>query len=96
MPDGAGDLAQTVGPEDIFHYIYAVFHSPTYRERYAEFLKIDFPRVPLTSNRALFAALAAKGAALVDLHLLCDYRGPGASAGRAGQPSCRTPKNKAS
>jgi len=96
VPDGAGDLAQTVGPEDIFHYIYAVFHSPTYRERYAEFLKIDFPRVPLTSNRALFAALAAKGAALVDLHLLCDYRGPGASAGRAGQPSCRTPKNKAS
>jgi len=68
--DGSGDLAATVGPEDIFHYIYAVFHSPTYRERYAEFLKIDFPRVPLTRDRALFAALAAKGAALVDLHLL--------------------------
>jgi predicted helicase len=81
-PDGSGDLAATVGPEDIFHYIYAVFHSPTYRERYAEFLKIDFPRVPLTRDRALFAALAAKGAALVDLHLL---RLPGAGGvGGAG------------
>jgi predicted helicase len=80
VPDGAGDLAATVGPEDVFHYIYAVFHSPTYRERYAEFLKIDFPRVPLTSDPGLFAALAAKGAAMVDLHLL---RQPG-SAGVGG------------
>ena len=37
-------------PEDVFNYIYAIFHSPTYRSRYAEFLKIDFPRVPLTSD----------------------------------------------
>jgi predicted helicase len=44
-------------PEDIFHYIYAIFHSPTYRIRYAEFLKIDFPRVPLTSDAGLFRAL---------------------------------------
>ncbi|MFH2103920.1 MAG: type ISP restriction/modification enzyme [Chloroflexota bacterium] len=57
-------------PEDIFHYAYAVFHSPTYRTRYAEFLKIDFPRLPLTSNKKLFAKLAAKGAELVALHLL--------------------------
>ena len=35
------------GPRDVLAYVYAVFHSPTYRERYAEFLKIDFPRVPL-------------------------------------------------
>ena len=48
----------TFGPEDILHYAYAVFHSPTYRERYAEFLKIDFPRLPLTSDRELFKALA--------------------------------------
>ena len=40
-------------PEAIFYYIYAIFHSPTYRQRYAEFLKIDFPRVPLTSNDQL-------------------------------------------
>jgi len=70
VADGRGDLAETFGPEDVFHYIYAVFHSPTYRARYAEFLKTDFPRVPLTSDRKLFAALAAKGAELVGLHLM--------------------------
>ncbi len=57
-------------PEDIFHYIYAVFHSPTYRKRYAEFLKIDFPRVPITSDVALFRNLCKLGAELVGLHLL--------------------------
>jgi predicted helicase len=57
-------------PEDIFYYIYATFHSPTYRQRYAEFLKIDFPRVPLTSNKQLFWELATKGDKLVKLHLM--------------------------
>jgi predicted helicase len=57
-------------PEEIFYYIYAIFHSPTYRSRYAEFLKIDFPRVPLTSNKKLFQDLSEKGQALVDLHLM--------------------------
>ncbi len=52
-------------PEAIFYYIYAIFHSPTYRQRYAEFLKIDFPRVPLTSNNKLFKALGVKGEELV-------------------------------
>jgi predicted helicase len=70
IPIGCGDLKKTVGPEDVFHYAYAVFHSPTYRQRYAEFLKIDFPRLPLTGNVKLFRALAAKGAELVALHLL--------------------------
>ncbi len=70
IPDGTGDFKKTVGPEDIFHYMYAVFHSPTYRARYAEFLKIDFPRLPLTRNLELFRALAAKGQELVSLHLL--------------------------
>ncbi len=65
-----GDLKKTVGPEDFFNYAYAVFHSPVYRERYAEFLKIDFPRLPLTSNLKLFRALAAHGAELVALHLM--------------------------
>jgi hypothetical protein len=60
----------TFGPEDVFHYIYAIFHSPTYRSRYAEFLKSDFPRVPLTSDAHLFRALCEKGAELVALHLL--------------------------
>jgi predicted helicase len=57
-------------PEDIFNYIYAILHSPTYRKRYAEFLKIDFPRVPLTSNVELFRSLATLGGELVALHLL--------------------------
>jgi hypothetical protein len=57
-------------PEDIFHYTYAVFHSPGYRSRYAEFLKIDFPRLPLTSSFDLFLALARLGGELVALHLL--------------------------
>jgi len=70
IEDGRGDLEQTLGPEDIFNYAYAVFHSPTYRTRYAEFLKIDFPRLPLTSDKELFKALAAKGAEMVSLHLM--------------------------
>jgi len=70
IEDGKGDLEQTFGPEDIFNYAYAVFHSPTYRSRYAEFLKIDFPRLPLTSDKKLFKALTEKGAELVSLHLM--------------------------
>ncbi|MBI4670235.1 MAG: hypothetical protein HY741_01025 [Chloroflexi bacterium] len=68
--DNTKDRIASFGPEDIFHYIYAIFYSPTYRERYAEFLKIDFPRVPLTRNLDLFRALVAKGADLVALHLM--------------------------
>jgi predicted helicase len=56
--------------ESIFYYIYALFHSPTYRQRYAEFLKIDFPRLPLTSDDNLFKKLAIKGQELVELHLM--------------------------
>ncbi|MBM3889592.1 MAG: hypothetical protein FJ388_10770, partial [Verrucomicrobia bacterium] len=63
-------LPKGISPENVFHYAYAVFHSPRYRQRYAEFLKIDFPRLPLTSDVKLFRALAAKGAELVALHLM--------------------------
>jgi predicted helicase len=70
VEDGKGDLVVTFGPEDIFNYAYAVFHSPTYRSRYAEFLKIDFPRLPLTSDKELFKALVGKGGELVALHLM--------------------------
>ena len=69
-PDRPGDLDATFGPEDVFHYIYAVLHSPEYRRRYADFLKSDFPRVPLPGNRALFADLAGLGARLAALHLM--------------------------
>ena len=70
MPDGRGDLDATFGPEDVFHYIYAVLHSPEYRRRYADFLKSDFPRVPLPGDRALFAEVVRLGARLADLHLM--------------------------
>ena len=70
VEDKTGDLQTTVGPEDIFHYAYAVFHSPTYRNRYAAFLKIDFPRLPLTSNQELFRRLCGLGAELTALHLM--------------------------
>ncbi|MFA6458253.1 MAG: type ISP restriction/modification enzyme [Patescibacteria group bacterium] len=56
--------------EDVFYYTYAVFHSPAYRARYAEQLKIDFPRLPLTSNSRLFKHLVVNGRQLVNLHLL--------------------------
>jgi len=69
-PDGEGDGEKIFGPEDFFDYMYAVFHSPTYRSRYAEFLKIDFPRLPLTSNVELFRELCAFGSELVTLHLM--------------------------
>ncbi len=65
-----GKLGKIPAPEEIFYYAYAIFHSPTYRTRYAEFLKIDFPRLPLTSNQNLFHELAIKGEELVNLHLM--------------------------
>jgi predicted helicase len=70
VPEGSGNKTSTLGPEDVFDYMYAVFHSPTYRSRYAEFLKIDFPRLPLTSSVELFRGLCRLGSLLVDLHLM--------------------------
>jgi predicted helicase len=70
LKDITSKLGCTPTPEAIFYYIYAIFHSPTYRTRYAEFLKIDFPRVPLTSNNELFHQLADYGEELVSLHLM--------------------------
>jgi hypothetical protein len=57
-------------PEDIFHYVYAVLYAESYREKYAEFLKIDFPRVPFTADADLFQAMAGLGRRLAGLHLL--------------------------
>jgi hypothetical protein len=64
------NLPRGLTPEDIFHYAYAVFHSPGYRSRYAEFLKIDFPRLPLPGKMQVFRSLAGLGGELVALHLL--------------------------
>jgi len=57
-------------PEEILYYIYAVFYSNVYRRKYAEFLRIDFPRVPFTKDYDVFARMAELGNQLADLHLL--------------------------
>jgi len=61
---------QNPTPEDIFYYIYGVFYSNIYRQTYAEFLKIDFPRVPFTTDYDLFKKMGELGKGLADLHLL--------------------------
>jgi len=57
-------------PLDLLDYIYAALHSPAYRKKYREFLKIDFPRVPYPRDRKHFRALAKLGAELRALHLM--------------------------
>ena len=69
LPDG-------VSPEEILAYIYAILYSPTYRERYYDFLKYDFPRIPLPQNIDHFRTLAALGQRLIGWHLLKDVQIP--------------------
>ncbi len=68
------ELTQILGdaptPENIFGYIYAVLHGPIYRQKFAAFLKTDFPRVPLPTSRVQFEQFAALGTHLVALHTL--------------------------
>ena len=91
-PNLIASLAKAHGsepsPEAIFHYIYAILHAPTYREKYAESLRIDFPRIPFTSDKSLFTKIASLGKRLSDLHLLtspeldppaCRFEGEGDS-----------------
>ena len=61
---------KTPSPEEIFYYIYAVLYSEIYRTKYAEFLKIDFPKVPFTKDYKLFKKMSEYGNRLVNLHLL--------------------------
>lgn len=56
--------------KNIFYYIYAILYSNDYRKKYAEFLKIDFPRIPFTRDYKLFKKLGTLGEQLADLHLL--------------------------
>jgi len=60
----------TFAPIDILDYIYAVLHSPTYREKYKEFLKIDFPRVPYPKDQETFWQLVKLGGELRQIHLM--------------------------
>lgn len=65
-----GALGAEPKPEDVFHYLLAVFHSEKYRERYGELIKQDFPRVPLTHKKALFASLVDLGKEIASLHMM--------------------------
>lgn len=60
----------SITPESLFDYIYAVLHSPAYRQRYAEFLKSDFPRIPYPQDEKTFNALAKLGGEIRALHLM--------------------------
>lgn len=68
-PFKAGEF-ESFAPIDILDYVYAVLHSPSYREKYKEFLKIDFPRVPFPKDSEIFWKLAELGRELREIHLL--------------------------
>ncbi|HLG35243.1 MAG TPA: type ISP restriction/modification enzyme, partial [Bacteroidia bacterium] len=77
---------QPISGEQVFYYIYATLYSNIYREKYAEFLKSDFPRIPFTNDYKLFIKMASLGEELAQLHLLkhkslnnpvAKYRGKG-------------------
>lgn len=63
LPDG-------ITPENVFHYAYGILHSPCYRGRFSEFLKVDFPRLPLPSSCEFFFDVVKLGEVLVGLHLM--------------------------
>ncbi len=64
------DHSHVTTPEQIFDYIYGVLHTPSYREKYKEFLKIDFPRIPYPENKEDFERIASIGNKLRKLHLM--------------------------
>ena len=72
LVDPTSEYNGVLYPQDLFDYIYAVLHSPSYRERYKEFLKIDFPRIPYPTDWEKFRDLAEKGEELRLLHLMED------------------------
>lgn len=72
LVDPTSEYNGVLYPQDLFDYIYAVLHSPSYRERYKEFLKIDFPRIPYPIDSEKFRDLVEKGEELRKLHLMED------------------------
>jgi hypothetical protein len=70
LPALADAYGFTPTPEDVLAYIYAVLYSPTYRQKYAQELRTDFPRVPFTADAELFRRMADLGRRLIALHLL--------------------------
>jgi predicted helicase len=65
-----GNSKLTFSPIDILDYIYAVLYSPSYREKYKEFLKIDFPRVPYPNDKDTFWKMVSLGGEIRQIHLL--------------------------
>jgi predicted helicase len=68
--DKIEEIVGKTTPENILDYIYAVLYSPSYRGKYKEFLKIDFPRIPYPKDKEIFEKLAVFGKELRELHLL--------------------------
>ncbi|HPY15379.1 MAG TPA: N-6 DNA methylase [bacterium] len=64
------DTEGTFAPIDLLDYIYAVLHNPSYRDKYKEFLKIDFPRIPYPEDVETFWKLVSKGGELRQIHLM--------------------------
>lgn len=62
----------TLSPEAILGYIYAVLFHKTYREKYIDFLKIDFPKIPFIESKELFLQYSALGLELINVHLMQD------------------------
>jgi predicted helicase len=85
LPAGRGDLGATIGPADMLALFYAQFHSRAYRQRYAEQLRVSFPRVFLPRDPELLAALCRLGQSLVEVHLRPERNALGTA--------CHTPAN---
>ncbi len=63
-------LSRGVDPEDLFYYIYSILNSNQYRKRYSEFIAIDFPKIPFTSDYDLFSKISKKGRVLATTQLM--------------------------
>jgi hypothetical protein len=81
-----------VGAENLFAYIYALFHSPAYRRRYADCLQLDFPRILVPRSPTLFQALAKIGAVLITQHLLASAAQPFAALAGPGAQRMEPPR----
>jgi predicted helicase len=68
--EGDSNQLETITPEEILGYIYAKLHSPSYRKRYLEFLKIYFPRIPFDVTLQEFKRLSSIGSELIKAHLM--------------------------
>lgn len=66
------NIGEQIAPQELFDYMYAVLHSPSYRERFKELLEIDFPRIPYPTDSEKYHCLSEKGAELRKLHLMED------------------------